>query len=318
MSKQRYKVRNAAEYNKALIKRGDLTVWISQEAVESWMVPVDHKGRRMSRYTYDETAIICALTLRQLFRLPLRQTQGLVSSLLKIMKAPLKTPTYSTLSRRAKTLNLRISASAKSGPRQVLIDSTGVRIVGEGEWKKLKHGESRCQVWRKLHLTIDANTLDILSAKMTDSVRFDANYLPDLLEAIPGEITEVIGDGAYDKKNCYRAIYARKAKPIIPPQRNAIVQRNKYKKDRALVARDRVILQVGKGESRPDNMKAWKEAVGYHRRSLVETNMFRLKTIFGDELRSRSPANQLTDLLIRCNAINTINSMGLPETERVG
>lgn len=315
MAKQRYRVRNWNEYNKALINRGSLTFWFSPEVIENWQSKKLTSQRGRPRY-YSEMAILCGLTVRQLFRLPLRTTEGLIQSIINLLAIPVKVPDYSTLCRRGKSLEVNLNVQPKGDARHVLVDATGIQVIGEGEWKKLKHGEARCQVWRKLHLTMDANEHLILSAEMTESVRLDGNYLPGLLDKIKGKIERVIGDGAYDKKGCYRAIYQRGAKPIIPPQHNAIVQRNKWKKDPALNLRDEVITYLGKDE-REEKLKEWKQENGYHKRSLIETMMFRMKTLFGDQMRSRCWENQRTDLLIRCYAMNKITSLGLPKSERI-
>ena len=198
------------------------------------------------------------------------------------------------------------------------MDSTGIQVVGEGEWKVMRHGESRHQVWRKLHIAIDAGNQTILSAIMTESVRLDGNYLPTLIHKIEGEINQITGDGAYDKKGCYQAAYVRGAKAIFPPQHNARVQRNKIKKDPALNKRDAVIRFIQSGEDKGKQLKLWKEANNYPRRSLVETMMSRMKSIFGDQMRSRTFENQRTDLLIRCYAINKMNTLGLPKSILLG
>lgn len=314
MAKKAYRVRNWKDYNKSLVQRGSLTFWFSKEIISSW------KNREKNSHgnkKYSDMVILCGLTLRQLFRLPLRPTEGMMKSLIQLIKLPFDAPTYSTLCRRGKGLKINLHIKKTSKARHVLVDSTGVQVIGEGQWKKLSHGESRCQVWRKLHIAMDANDQMILSATMTESVRLDSNYLPKLIDQIEGPIQKIIGDGAYDKKTCYQKAYQRNARPIFPPQHDACIQRNKYKKDPALGARDQAILSIGRGIDRPGRLKAWKKRNGYHRRSLVETMMFRMKTIFGDQMRSRTFENQQTDLLIRCYVMNRINSLGLPKSEAI-
>ena len=316
MTKKAYRVRNWKQYNKALVHRGSLTFWFSQDVINQWKSQKAERSHGNQKYS--DMVIHCALTLRQLFRLTLRATEGMMKSLIALVKLAVTVPDYSTLSRRGKTLkvNLRLKDNSKS--RHVLVDSTGIQIIGEGEWKKLHHGESRHQVWRKLHLAIDADDQTILAATMTESVHLDGNYLPGLIDQIEGPIDQITGDGAYDKKNCYEKAYERNAKPVFPPQHDACVQRNKIKKNPALEARDKTITQIGRGKEREEKLKNWKQANNYHRRSLVETMMSRMKTIFGDQMRSRSFENQRTDLLIRCYAMNKINSLGLPISEAVG
>lgn len=315
MAKKAYRVRNWKEYNKSLVNRGSITFWFSDEIIKSWKR--EEKDTAHGNQKYSNMVILCALTLRQLYRLPLRATEGMMKSLITLMKEDLKVPTFSTLSRRGKTLCINLGVKSASQARHVLVDSTGIRVMGEGEWKAMKYGVSRCryQIWRKLHIAMDAADQTILAAAVTESVRLDGNYLPRLIENIEGSIAQITGDGAYDKKNCYQAAYKRAAKPVFPPQHDACPQRNKYKKDAALAARDEVILQVGRGADRDERLKEWKVANNYHRRSLIETMMWRMKSIFGDEMKSRRFENQRTDLLVRCYAMNRINTLGLPVRE---
>lgn len=317
MAKKAYRVRNWKDYNKALVQRGSLTFWFSEATVKSWTCDRRKKQRGRQRY-YADIAILTALTLRQLYRLPLRTTEGLLLSLVQIMKLDVAVPNYTTLCRRSRHLEVKLGVVRTDKARHVLVDATGIQVIGEGEWKTLKHGETRCQVWKKLHITMDAENQTILSAKVTDSVRLDCNYLPGLLDEIEGEIYQVSGDGAYDKKPCYVAIHARKAKAVIPVQHNASIQRNKIKKEPGLLQRDETIRYVGRGADRQERLKLWKQENNYHRRSLIETMMSRMKTIFGDRMRSRIYANQRTDLLIRCYAMNRINELGLPRSEAIG
>lgn len=315
MAKKAYRVHNWKDYNKSLVNRGSLTFWFSKEMIAHWEKK-DSSGAHGNQ-RYSDMVILCGLTLRQLFRLPLRATEGLLKSLVELMRLPVCIPNYSTLSRRGKTLQVNLGVKSASGARHVLIDSTGIQVIGEGQWKKLRHGESRYQVWRKLHLAMDATNQTILSATMTESVRLDGNYLPGLIEQIKGPIAQITGDGAYDKKGCYRAAHARGAKAFFPPQYDAIVQRNKIKKDPALLQRDETIRFIKNGDNEEESRKLWKQKHNYHRRSLVETMMSRMKSIFGDQMRSRSFENQRTDLLIRCYAMNRINELGLPESQAI-
>lgn len=315
MAKKAYRVRNWKDYNKSLVQRGSLTFWFSEAVIDHWKS--DQKSHTHGNQKYSDAIIFCALTLRQLFRLPLRATEGMMTSIVELAKLPVCTPNYSTLCRRGRNLKINLGVKKTSQARHVLIDSTGVQIVGEGQWKKLRHGESRHQVWRKLHIAMDADDQTILSATMTESVRLDGNYLPELIDQIESPIDQITGDGAYDKKNCYETAYKRKAKAVFPPQHNACIQRNKHKKNPALQSRDEAISYVGRGANRDENLKTWKEANNYHRRSLIETMMSRMKSLFGDQMRSRTFENQKVDLLIRCSAINKINSLGLPKSEAV-
>lgn len=312
MAKQRYQVRNWNQYNKALKERGSITFWFSEEVIEHWQ-DVQCSKKRGRRMYFSEMAICCGLTLRQLFRLPLRATEGLLRSLSEWKQLSLRIPDYTTLCRRSGSLKISFKGfQSVTEARHVLVDSTGIQVLGEGEWKVWKHGQYRRKIWRKLHLAIDADRQMILSAAVSESQRHDGNYLPPLIDAIEGEIRQMTGDGAYDKKACYRVAYKRKAKAVFPPQRDAIVQRNKIRKDPALGQRDATIRFILEGEDREAQRKRWKIENNYHRRSLAETMMWRMKSIFGDQMRSKTLENQQTDLLLRCIAMNRMTALGMP------
>lgn len=307
MTKKVYRVRNWPEYNKGLVSRGSLFIWFNKDLIRS------AEGAHGNQ-AYSDTLILCALTLKQLYKLPYRATEGLLRSLIELNHLSIPTPDYSTLCRRAKTLPVDLGIKSNGTPRHILIDSTGVQVMGEGEWKRLKHGESRCQVWKKLHIALDANTLDIVAMDVTDSVRLDCNYLPGLINQIEGPIEQITGDGAYDKQNCYESAYQRGAKPVFPPQHNAAIQRNKIKKEPALMPRDELIIRLNSAPDKKEELRIWKQENNYHRRSLVETNMSRLNSIFSDQMSARTPENQFTDLAIRCRIINKMNKLGLPQS----
>jgi len=315
MAKEAYRVRNWREYNKALVNRGSLTVWFSEEAIKD--ITQGTEERAHGNQVYSDLLIEICLTIRQVYGRTLRATQGLVQSIMELMALDLIAPDYSTLSRRAKNLKVHLCAQPKTQARHILVDSTGVQVMGGSEWKRIRHGQQCKQLWRKLHIAIDAENLDICSALVTESQRLDSNYLEPLIKEIDSPIAQITGDGAYDKKSCYRIAFERGAKPVFPPQHNAIVQRNKIKKEPALIKRDEVIVYLNAGKSYKNRMTRWKKKNGYHTRSLVETAMSRLKYIFGDKLRARSFDNQLTDLMIRCAIINKMNTLGLPDTVKV-
>jgi len=307
MTKKVYRVRNWSEYNKGLVSRGSLTVWFNKEQIQS------AEGSHGNQ-AYSDLLILCALTIRQLFHLPYRATEGFLRSLIQLNQLEIRTPDYSTLCRRAKDLKVSLGIQRAEAAKHILVDSTGVQVLGEGEWKRLKHGESRCQVWKKLHIALDADSLDIVALAVTDSVRLDGNYLPGLIKQIDGPIKQITGDGAYDKQNCYECAHELGAKPVFPPQHNAAVQRNKVKKNPALIPRDELIIRLNSAADKEEALRAWKKENNYHRRSLVETNMSRLNAIFGDQMGARTPENQFTDLAIRCRIINTMNKLGLPKS----
>ena len=262
--------------------------------------------RRGRHRFYSDLAITCALTLREVYHLPLRSTQGLVSSVLRLLGAELPAPHYSTLSRRAAALEVKLPRLSK-GPLHLAVDSTGVKLYGEGEWKVRLHRAEKRRTWRKLHLAVDHRTHEALACAMSEQYVLDREELPGLLGEVEGEVAEVLGDGAYDFQGCYRAIHAKDARAVIPPQVRARVRSGPEFRDRnAAVLRGR---EVGGAE--------WKQEVGYHRRSLAETAMMRLKTIFSDKLKSREWRRQETELRVRCAALNRMTSLGMPQSYAV-
>jgi len=303
--KRRYRIRNWRDYNSALVRRGSLTLWVEQRAVDKWRDTTAPCGRGRRRF-YSDLAITCALTLREVYGLPLRSTQGLVSSVLRLLGAEWPAPHYSTLSRRAATLDVKLPRVSK-GPLHVAVDSTGVKLYGEGEWKVRLHGKEKVRTWRKLHLLLDHLTHEAVACSMSEQYVLDRRELPALLRAVEGEVAEVLGDGAYDFQGCYQAINARGARAVIPPQVRARVRSGPEFRDRnAAVLRGR---EVGRDE--------WKKEVGYHRRSLAETAMMRLKTIFSDRLKSREWRRQETELRVRCAAMNKMTALGMPQSYAV-
>jgi len=194
MAKKAYRVRNWKDYNKSLTQHGSLTFWFSEEAISNRTS--DPNCNCHGNQKYSDMLIFCSLTLRQLFRLPLRATEGMMRSLAELAKLSVSTPNYSTLCRRGKSLKISLDIKKTAKARHVLVDSTGIQIIGEGQWKKLRHGESRHQVWRKLPIAMDADDQMILSATMTESVRLDGNYLPELIDQIESPIAQITGDGA--------------------------------------------------------------------------------------------------------------------------
>jgi hypothetical protein len=303
--KRQYRIRNWRDYNKALVRRGSLTLWVEQSVIDKWR-DTSAPLRRGRRRFYSDLAITCALTLREVYHLPLRSTQGLVSSVLRLLGAGLTAPHYSTLSRRAATLDVKLPRLSR-GPLHLAVDSTGVKLYGEGEWKVRLHGKEKRRTWRKLHLLIDHRTQEAVALAMTDKDVLDRRELPGLLRVVEGEVAEVLGDGAYDFQDCYKAIRAKGARAAIPPRVRARVRGGAEFADRnAAVLRGR---EVGRDE--------WKKEAGYHRRSLAETAMMRLKTIFSDRLKSREWRRQESELRLRCAALNRMTSLGTPRSYAV-
>jgi hypothetical protein len=308
--KTTYRTRNWREYNAALRARGSLTIWISEQALTHWIAQ-EKTGAPGASETYTDLAIETMALVQAIYSLPGRQTAGLLASLFKLMKITLPVPDHSTLSRRRGKLQLSLPVQRLDKSRHLVVDSTGVKVYGEGEWKVRQHGWSYRRSWRKLHFGVDAETLEIVSACASTNDVTDAQMLPLLLADAPGKITQVSADGAYDKRKCYEAIKEHRARAAIPPRKGArIWQHGNTKAERQVRDENlRRIRQVGRAE--------WKRESDYHRRSLAETTVFRYKTIFGDRLATRKVENQFTEMFIKCAALNRMIHLGRPESYRV-
>lgn len=311
--KARYKVRNWSAYNRGLRERGSITIWLSEEARAGWYT--SGSGKRGHPLVYADMAIEAVLTIRSVFGLPLRASQGLVDSLLRLMGSDLKCPDYSTLSRRGGKLSVRLPPTGRGEAVHLAIDSTGLKVYGEGEWKVRKHGAGKRRTWRKLHLAVDVDTGEILAHVLTQNDVGDSEVFSDLLAQIDRPIASVSGDGAYDTKECHQAIADKKAIPKIPPRRGATVQCPQLvtsNTNPALAARDSAIRRINALGGEDDARKQWKIEVGYHRRSLAETAMFRRKTLFSPKLSSRKLPSQKQESALIIRAMNTMTTLAKP------
>jgi transposase len=300
-----YRIRNWMHYNSALINRGSLTIWIEQKALDAWLNS-SSSTRRGRPFIFADLAIESLLVIREVFHLPLRQLQGFASSLFHLLQLGLPVPNYSTLCRRAQKLDVKLASSGKP-IKHLLIDSSGLKIFGEGEWKVRTHGADKRRTWRKLHISVDAATHQITAALITDNKTLDRKALPLLLNQTEAEVEKVCTDGAYDVKACYEAISNKQARAVIPPKSNAVISGKQQLADRDENLRS--IKELGEDE--------WKKHSEYHRRSLVECCFFRLKTIFSDKLRSRREDTQSTEARIRCATLNRVTSLGMPDSYKV-
>lgn len=302
-----YRIRNWSNYNEALVNRGSLTLWIEPSVLEIWK-NTEKTGKPGASNDYSDLAIETLLTLKSVYRLALRQTIGMARSIFKLMAVELEIPHYSTLSRRAATLSVKLSRKRASKPCHVVVDSTGIKVYGEGEWKQRKHGKSKRRTWLKLHLAIDEATGEILAAEVTPNSVSDSEVFDDLLNNIEDDIGQLSGDGAYDRVYVYDYIDERGAIASIPPRRDAKIWIHGNRKGRKH-QRDENLRRIRKmGRS------AWKKEIGYHRRSLSETGMYRMKTIFTGEVCARKPETQTTELMIECKALNKMTRLGMPDS----
>ena len=219
-AKPRYRVTNWRDYNRALVARGSITLWFHEEVLAGWRA-TGGKGR-----PYSDAAILAALSLRAVFRLTLRQTEGFLASLKQSLGLTIEVPHYSTFSRRASALAVpKLARPAGGGPLHLAIDATGLKVHGEGEWKVRVHGKGKRRVWRKLHLGVDTTTGEILAHALTTSETHDGTELEGLLAEVEGPIAAVYGDKAYDAFDIHSAVLARGAHPVIPPRKDAAIRK---------------------------------------------------------------------------------------------
>jgi hypothetical protein len=303
-----YKLKNWRAYNEALVTRGSLTLWFEDSQIERWHQP-ERSGYRGRAMTYSDVAIQCGLTIRELFQLPLRATEGFLRSLVSLLGVALQVPDYSTLCRRQQTLSVALPRPVAQKPRHLVVDATGLKVYGEGEWKVRQHGIGKRRTWRKLHLAVDSQTQEIVAVELTANFIGDAEVLPDLLEQLDpeGTLASVAADGAYDTARCHQAIRQRNALALIPPRAGAVPwpdDEDGTPHPRTLTLR--ACREQGEAE--------WKRNCGYHRRSLAETAMFRIKTLFSQKLKNRGFAAQQAEAYLRVGALNKMTGLAMPDS----
>lgn len=307
VAKKSYKVTNWREYNESLVRRGDITFWFSSDVVQEWSHRNEVK-RRGRPFTYSDTAIETLLVLRELFRLPYRQTEGLGKALVELMGVDVAIPDYTSLAKRAARLDVSLGTIKQGQTINVVVDSTGLKVCGEGEWKTRTHGKSKRRTWRKLHLAVNPETQEIVATVLTENSVHDSKVVDELLEQPDDNVGKFTGDGAYDTWDVYDSLERRGIAGVIPPRRSAKVSRHGNASAPPL-ARDEAIREI-----RRRGRKKWKETSGYHRRSLAETAMYRLKKSLGDTLKNRELKNQRTESRLRCKILNRFTHIGLPDS----
>lgn len=302
--KARFSVRNWREYNESLVARGSIIFWFSDEALANWYHE-NNDGKRGRPFTYSDSTMELFLSIRELLRLPYRQTEGFVRGLLALVADGLNVPDFTSAAKRAAKLGVALPVLPRRGQVDVVLDSTGLKVFGEGEWKVRQHGPGKRRTWRKLHLAIDPVTQEIVAEVLTTNAGHDADQAETLLAEVPRKIKSVTADGAYDKWKVYEAIDLRQARPKIPPRHDAKIKRHANTAGPRL-ARDEAIRSI-----RRIGRKNWKKRIGYHCRSLAETAVFRLKTIFGPILKNRKLPNQRTEARLRCKLLNRFTQSAL-------
>jgi hypothetical protein len=313
--RQRRKVTNWPAYDASLRQRGSLTVWFTEEAVEAWAA--EPRMTRGGQPWYSALAILTALTLRAVFRLAFRQTEGLIGSIIGLLGLTLRVPDHTTLSRRAATLEVprpRSSSSLDAGgeaePLHLLVDSTGLKLCGPGEWLLEKHGTKTRRSWRKLHLGMDADTGQIVAAALTTNDVDDGSQAGPLLDQVAGPVVSFTGDGAYDQDGVYASVAERHpgAAVVVPPRATAVPSQTA---EHAPTQRDRHLQLIAERGRR-----AWQTASGYTKRARAEAAIGRWKQVIGDRLRAHTDERRATEVDVAVYVLNRMLELGRPNYVR--
>ncbi len=306
--RQRHRVTNWSAYDAALRQRGSLTVWFTDEAIEAWQA--EPRTTPGGQPHYSALAITTALTLRAVFRLALRQTEGLVGSILQLLGLDLPVPDHSTLSRRAETPEVPRPRSG-CAPVHLLVDSTGLRLCGPGEWLAEKHGSRTRRSWKKLHLGVDADTGRIVATALTGHDGDDGSQVGPVLEQVDGPVASFTADGAYDRDDVYAEVAVRhpEAAVIVPPRSSAVPS---GAAETAPTQRDRHLEAIAER-----GRMGWQKASGYNWRALIEADIARWKRVIGGALRSQTDGRQATEVAIAVRVLNRMLDLGRPAYVRI-
>jgi hypothetical protein len=309
--KTTYRVKNWPAYEAGLRNRGDVTVWFDEGCADSWNAP--SSGLPGGQRRYSDLAIVTALTLRTVFHLALRQAEGFVGSLIRLMGLDLDTPDHTTLSRRSATVNVPRIARSHQGPIHLVIDSTGLKILGDGEWHAHKHRTTnKRRRWRKLHLGADSQGFIVASA-LTDSREHDAPVGVRMIDRLEGPIGRFTADGAYDTRAVYQALVTAAGESgvtiVIPPRKTATPSQPP---EELLEQRDAAIDRIAEVGRR-----RWRKESGAHRQARAENAMYRYKRLVGDGLRAKTPGAQATEARIAVSVLNRMFGLGMPDSKAV-
>jgi len=304
--KAKYRITNWSAYNESLRRRGDLTVWVADDVAQNW--GAQRRKTRGGQARYSDLAIEICLTLRTVFRLALRQTQGFMRSIAQLMNLDIPVPDFSTLSRRSTGLKIRHHPHCFDDPITLIVDSTGLKMHGGNGWNTEKHGTAkRRKTWRKLHLAFNPGTGDIVGSQLTTEHVGDETALPDLVEGIDADVDRFLADCAYDGEGvsaCLMAKFGHEIEIIVPPPKNAIFGGNPQ--------RNRHIDHIAQ-----QGRMNWQKGMGYNQRSLIEAQIGRWKTIIGGSLQARKLTNQVTETRVAAKALNRMTALGKAQFERV-
>lgn len=311
-ARAKYKISNSREYDQSLKNRGSLIIWFSGEAVAKWNNPVSVHKKRGGQAIYSDLAIETCVRLGLVYKQHLRQTEGFVESIIKLLNLELKTPDYTTISRRTKKLKVSRHRRANRDPVTLCVDSTGIKIYGEQEWQEEKYALKARKSWRKLHIAVDENGY-IASSELTTHNISDCATIGTLLEEIDSPIDTVLADGAYDQPSTYKALIAHQnqhgneipIKAVVPPN---LGFRAEMPDDSKLRLDNIRLMEQGR--------KRWQKHINYGRRAKAENAIYRYKSIIGNKLKSRTFLNQKTESKVAANILNIMTKLGMPDTKK--
>lgn len=302
--KSKYRVTNWREYNASLKQRGSLTFLIGEDLADHWYAKKE-SAKTGCPFMYSNLCIETLLSLRHIFKLPLRQVVGFTESLFQLMGQDLSVPEFSRLSKRAPQICPRFDFSNSKEETYLVLDSTGLKVFGEKEWLETKHGKQyQRKVWRKLHISVDSGGY-IRSSLLTDHKTDDRSCASFLLDSSNrNQITEVLADSGYDSHQLYKEIANRRSYPLIPPSSRAVMS-----SPETPTLRDKAVAYIQK-----KGYEAWYHKNNFGRRERVENTFYRIKTIFGRKLLSRNIPNQQAEEKIICFLLNKMTSLGMPNS----
>lgn len=290
--------RDWREYNRKLVNRGSITFWFDKECLKSWTLKSGSKGRP----SFSKAVIQLGWIIKTVYRLTLRALQGFMDSILKLMGTELACPHYSLFCKRSQEAADSLPKLSNGKILEVAVDSSGLKIVGEGEWKVKIHGADKRRSWIKIHIGVDTKTQDLVAIEVTDEKTGDSTVLPKLINKAGDGIEKVLADGAYDSVECRKYLHKRKIQECIPPRKNGKVKEEEGLKERNFAIEIASLFGGGK-----EGVNLWKKVSGYHKRSLAETAFSRLKGLFGERLNNKKFENLKAETIFRCHVLNKMN-----------
>ncbi len=310
--KVRYRVPNWHHYDQALVQRGAVTLWVNQRGLNHWYCR-ERTGQRGAPFIYSAGLIMCMLMLKAVYHLSNRETEGLMRSLLRLLRARYPVPDHTTLSRRGRQLYVPLRRPPQHRPLDLLLDSTGLQLVGVSPWRawqgaRWRQAHTGQQDFRKIHIALNVAAQAIEAVEVTDKHVHDNRLVEPLLAQVKGALRQVAADGNYDFQTARLPIRARGALDLIPPRADAVIVPAwpRPGRDQAL----KLIARLG-------GRAAWKRHTGYHQRSLIETAFSRMKGRLGQRLRSREKSRQIAEVRVWCRVLNQMAALGLPHSQPV-